>query len=97
MSEASASIRLQRLGKPIGITFVAISIIVLLVGFHRYFESQRWIIRGKFPAGRMSIFIVALIAAGMIVGSLVILLIAAPDVVKGQGMFLQRPVGSYRG
>lgn len=41
---------LRQMGKPLGATFLGISIVMLGVGFHRYFESQHWIIRGKFPA-----------------------------------------------
>lgn len=48
--------RLRHVGKPLGATFIAISIVILFIGFHRYFESQYWIIRGKFPASRGSIF-----------------------------------------
>lgn len=72
-------LRLARLGKPLGVTFLAISIVVLFVGFHRYFESQHWLLHGKFPASRFSIFLVTVIAAGLIIGSLVLILIANPS------------------
>ncbi|GME41486.1 pf02656 domain containing protein [Neofusicoccum parvum] len=42
--------RLRHVGKPLGATFIAISIVILFIGFHRYFESQHYVIRGKFPA-----------------------------------------------
>ncbi|KAI9802635.1 MAG: hypothetical protein M1825_002657 [Sarcosagium campestre] len=67
--------KMRQVGKPLGATFLAIAIVVLFVGFHRYFESQHWIIRGKFPASRGSVFIIAFIAAVLIVGSLVIVLV----------------------
>lgn len=69
---------LRQLGKPLGATFLAISIVVLFVGFHRYFEAQHWIIRGKFPASRGSITLIALIALALMVTSLVVVLVVEP-------------------
>jgi len=65
---------LHHIGKPLGSTFIAISIVVLFIGFHRYFESQHYVIRGKFPASRGSIMLVASIAGALIVASLVVIL-----------------------
>lgn len=73
-----AATRLRRVGKPLGATFLGISIVVLLVGFHRYFEAQFWIIRGKFPASRGSIALTGIIAGALIVASLIIVLVVAP-------------------
>lgn len=73
-----AAAKLRRVGKPLGATFIGVSILVLLVGFHRYFESQYWIIRGKFPASRGSISFVGLIAGALIVASFVVVLVVAP-------------------
>lgn len=73
-----AAARLRRVGKPLGATFIGISIIVLFVGFHRYFEAQYWIIRGKFPASRGSVAFVGFIAGALIVASLVVVLVIAP-------------------
>ena len=73
-----AAAKLRHVGKPLGATFLGISIIILLIGFHRYFEAQHWIIRGKFPASRGSIFIVGFIAGALIVASLVVVLVVAP-------------------
>ena len=70
---------LRQLGKPLGATFLAISIVMLFVGFHRYFESQHWIIRGKFPASRGSIIVVSLVAGALILSSLVVILVVAPQ------------------
>jgi uncharacterized membrane protein YidH (DUF202 family) len=72
-------LRLRGVGKPLGSTFLAIAIVVLFVGFHRYFESQHWIMRGRFPASRGSIFIVALIAAVLIVASLIVVIAVEPN------------------
>ena len=77
-NDAAASLR--HVGKPLGATFLAISIVVLFVGCHRYFEAQHWIIRGKFPASRGSVALVALIAAALIVASLVVVLVVSPTI-----------------
>jgi uncharacterized membrane protein YidH (DUF202 family) len=73
-----AAAKLRHVGKPLGATFLGISIVILVIGFHRYFEAQHWIIRGKFPASRGSIFLVASIAGALIVASLVVVLVIAP-------------------
>lgn len=73
---------LRHVGKPLGATFLGISIIILFIGFHRYFESQHWIIRGKFPASRGSVFIVAFLAFALIVASLIVVLVIAPTAVE---------------
>jgi uncharacterized membrane protein YidH (DUF202 family) len=76
--DSGSFMHFRNLGKPIGTTFVGISIVVLFVGFHRYFEGQHWIIRGKFPASRGSITFIALIAFLLMVVSLVVVLVAEP-------------------
>lgn len=68
----------RSLGKPLGATFLGISIVVLLIGFHRYFEAQHWIIRGKFPASRGSVAVVAAVAALLMIGSLVVVVVVEP-------------------
>ncbi|QKX62243.1 uncharacterized protein TRUGW13939_09402 [Talaromyces rugulosus] len=70
--------RLRNVGKPLGATFIAIAILILLIGFHRYFQAQYWIVRGKFPASRGSVALVTFVAAGLIVSSLVVILAIAP-------------------
>ena len=69
--------RLRHVGKPLGATFIAISIVILIIGFHRYFEAQHWIVRGKFPAGRGSIFAVAFMTGALIIASFVVVLAIA--------------------
>jgi uncharacterized membrane protein YidH (DUF202 family) len=76
--EFIAAARLRHVGKPLGATFIAISIIVLFMGFHRYFESQHWIIKGKFPASRGSVALITFIAGALIVSSLVVVVSIAP-------------------
>jgi uncharacterized membrane protein YidH (DUF202 family) len=70
--------RLRHVGKPLGATFIAISILILFIGFHRYFEAQHYVIRGKFPASRGSIMLVSVVAGGLIISSLVVILAVAP-------------------
>jgi uncharacterized membrane protein YidH (DUF202 family) len=52
--------------------------LVLFVGFHRYFESQHWIIRGKFPASRGSVAFVAAVAFALMITSLVVVVVVEP-------------------
>ncbi|KAF2214829.1 hypothetical protein CERZMDRAFT_95213 [Cercospora zeae-maydis SCOH1-5] len=73
-----ATARLTSVGKPLGATFLGISILILILGFHRYFESQHYVIRGKFPASRGTIIIVSAVATALIVASLVVVLAIAP-------------------
>lgn len=60
-------------------TLTCPAILILLLGFHRYFESQHYVIRGKFPASRGTILIVSFVATGLIVASLVVVLTVAPS------------------
>jgi len=69
---------LRQVGKPLGATFLGVSILILLLGFHRYFESQHYVIRGKFPASRGTILLVTFVAAGLIVASLVVVVAISP-------------------
>jgi uncharacterized membrane protein YidH (DUF202 family) len=77
-STTSAQAKLRHLGKPLGATFIGIAILMLLIGFHRYFEAQHYVIRGKFPASRGSIIIVSAIAGALIASSLIIIVVTAP-------------------
>jgi uncharacterized membrane protein YidH (DUF202 family) len=72
--------KLRHLGKPLGATFIGISILLLFIGFHRYFEAQHYVIRGKFPASRGSIVIVSVVAGALIITSLVVILATSPAV-----------------
>lgn len=80
--DEDSKVRLRQLGKPLGATFVAASVVVLFIGFHRYFEGQHYVIRGKFPASRGSIFLLAMIAGALIVASLATILAVAPRVLE---------------
>ncbi|KAL2154385.1 hypothetical protein VTH82DRAFT_3061 [Thermothelomyces myriococcoides] len=66
--------RLRQLGKPLGTAFLAVSILILLLGYNRYLQGQYWVIHGKFPASRGTIMLVALIAFTVTLASLVIIL-----------------------
>ncbi|KAL4915945.1 hypothetical protein BDW62DRAFT_187631 [Aspergillus aurantiobrunneus] len=79
---ADTSERLRSLGKPLGTTFIGVAILILLVGFHRYFESQYWIIRGKFPASRGSIALIAFVAGALIVAALAVIIAISPGAVE---------------
>nr|OQO29506.1 hypothetical protein B0A51_03035 [Rachicladosporium sp. CCFEE 5018] len=79
LSDAEPQHKLRHVGKPLGATFLGISILVLLLGFHRYFESQHYVIRGKFPASRGTIVLVSLVAFLLIVASLVVVVAVAPS------------------
>ncbi|MCJ1376271.1 hypothetical protein MMC20_007513 [Loxospora ochrophaea] len=77
------AVRLRQLGKPLGAVFLGIAILVLGVGGRRYFESQYWIIRGKFPASRGSVFLIAFVAFALIVTSLVLVVTIDPSQLTG--------------
>ncbi|KAI0175620.1 hypothetical protein GGR52DRAFT_589411 [Hypoxylon sp. FL1284] len=69
----------RHVGKPLGATFLGISIIILLLGYRRYYQGQHWVIKGKFPASRGTIVIVSVIACALIVVSLFMVLFTPGD------------------
>ncbi|KAK8082298.1 hypothetical protein PG996_001079 [Apiospora saccharicola] len=69
---------IHRLGKPLGATFLGISILILLLGYQRYFQSQQWILKKKFPAARLTIVLVSLIAMALMLVSLIIVVVVHP-------------------
>lgn len=73
---------IQHMGKSLGATFLGISIVVLAFGVNRYYESQGWLLKGKFPASRGSVFGLSLIAFLVIIASLVIVLVARPNTIE---------------
>ncbi|KAI1103335.1 hypothetical protein F4804DRAFT_333425 [Jackrogersella minutella] len=68
----------RRIGKPLGATFIGISILILLLGYRRYYQGQQWVIKGKFPASRGTIIIVSIVACALIVVSLFVVLFTQP-------------------
>ena len=71
--------RLRRLGKPLGTTFLAVSILMLLLGYNRYLQGQHWVIKGKFPASRGTILLVSFIAFAVTLASLIIIIAVQSD------------------
>jgi len=69
---------LRRVGKPLGATFLGISILILFLGYNRYTTSQRWILRGKFPASRGTVILVSAATVCLMVVSLVVVLVIQP-------------------
>lgn len=69
---------LRHVGRPLGAAFLVISIIILLLGYRRYFQGQRWIIRGKFPASRGTVIIVVVVALAIMILSLVVVIAIHP-------------------
>ena len=74
----SESNTLRHMGKPLGATFLGISILILFLGYKRYFMSQEWVMKGKFPASRGTIMIVAFVAFAIMVASLVVVIAIHP-------------------
>jgi uncharacterized membrane protein YidH (DUF202 family) len=76
-SHHDPSAHLRHLGKPLGATFLGIAILTLGIGFHRYFEAQHYVIRGKFPAARGSILLLTAVAGTLVVAALAVIVAAA--------------------
>ncbi|KAF9770060.1 hypothetical protein IL306_012440 [Fusarium sp. DS 682] len=70
---------LRHMGKPLGTTFLGISILILFLGYKRYFQSQHWVMQGKFPASRGTIMIVAFVALAIMIASLVVVIAIQPS------------------
>ncbi|KAH7023382.1 P-loop containing nucleoside triphosphate hydrolase protein [Ilyonectria destructans] len=70
---------LRHMGKPLGATFLGISILILFLGYRRYFQAQHWVMQGKFPASRGTVTIVAFVAFAIMVASLVVMFDADVD------------------
>lgn len=81
----NASNAARSLGKPLGVTFIAISIIFLLVGASRYFITQAWLTEDKFPSSRGGVslstsLILAITVAAFI--SIIVVSSAIPYIVE---------------
>ncbi|KAI1148860.1 hypothetical protein F4825DRAFT_464565 [Nemania diffusa] len=68
----------RRLGRPLGATFIGISILVLLLGYQRFYEPQQWLLKGKFPASRGPIILISLVAFALMLISLVVVVVVQP-------------------
>ena len=71
--------QLRHIGRPLGSTFLGISVLILFLGYHRFYQSQQWILKGKFPASRGTILLVSLMAFALMVASLVIVVVVQPS------------------
>lgn len=69
---------LRHVGKPLGATFLAISILILILGYRRYFLAQEWVMKGKFPASRGTIIVVSIVAFAIMALSLVVVIVIQP-------------------
>lgn len=69
---------LKHVGRPLGTTFLGISILILFLGYNRYLEGQHWVMKGKFPASRGTIMLVAFVAFAVTVASLVVVVAVQP-------------------
>ena len=76
--EKSSFNTLESVGRPLGTTFLGISVLILFLGYHRYYQSQQWILKGKFPASRGTILLVSLVAFALMVTSLVVVVVLHP-------------------
>ncbi|KAI1493183.1 hypothetical protein F5X96DRAFT_623305 [Biscogniauxia mediterranea] len=70
--------RVRHLGKPLGATFLGISVLVLFLGYQRYFQGQEWIMKGKFPASRGTVVLISFVALALMVVSLILVVILQP-------------------
>ncbi|KAF4983558.1 hypothetical protein FDECE_17276, partial [Fusarium decemcellulare] len=70
---------IRQMGKPLGTTFLGISILILFLGYKRYFQSQHWVMQGKFPASRGTITIVAFVAFAIMAASLAVVIATHPS------------------
>ncbi|KAI1358607.1 hypothetical protein F5Y08DRAFT_110570 [Xylaria arbuscula] len=68
----------RRMGKPLGIAFIGISILVLLLGYQRFIQPQQWLMKGKFPASRGPILLMTLVAIILMIISLVVVVVVQP-------------------
>ncbi|KAI1162574.1 hypothetical protein F5B18DRAFT_373808 [Nemania serpens] len=75
LTDSQTNKHLQHIGKPLGATFIGISILVLLLGYHRFHQPQQWLMKGKFPASRGSIVLISLVAFALMVASLVVVVV----------------------
>ncbi|CAJ0837919.1 7297_t:CDS:2 [Entrophospora sp. SA101] len=64
----------DKVGKPLGLTFVVLGIIFLVIGIIRYFHSQYLMTQGNFPASRGSIIFVTAVTVVSLAACLVVIL-----------------------
>ncbi|KAK0520118.1 hypothetical protein OC842_007209 [Tilletia horrida] len=65
---------LTKLAKPLGASFIALGMVVLMLGSYRYFTVQAILTRGHFLPSRVEISLTALITGALIIASLAIVI-----------------------
>ncbi|KAI1737930.1 hypothetical protein F4680DRAFT_202734 [Xylaria scruposa] len=78
LANEQAEHHFRRLGRPLGATFIGISILVLLLGYQRFYQPQQWLLKGKFPASRGPIILMSLVSFALMVVSLIVVLVVQP-------------------
>ncbi|KAI0114127.1 hypothetical protein GGR51DRAFT_478519 [Nemania sp. FL0031] len=78
LTDAQTDQHYRRLGRPLGATFIGISILVLLLGYQRFYEPQQWLLKGKFPASRGPIILISLVAFALMLVSLIVVVVVQP-------------------
>ncbi|KAF9474592.1 hypothetical protein BDN70DRAFT_815433 [Pholiota conissans] len=63
---SQASRGLPQYGRPLGIASIVLALIILALGFYRFFSVQFSLLQKKFPTARMSVAFVALMLAAII-------------------------------
>ncbi|KAK0389584.1 hypothetical protein NLU13_3159 [Sarocladium strictum] len=70
---------LRHMGKPLGATFLGISILTLILGYRRYLNGQEWVIKGKFPASRGTVMVLVFMSLAIMILSLVVVIVIHPS------------------
>jgi len=65
---------LEPYASPIGVYCIVLALVILFVGFHRYFVVQAALIEGQFPTAQTSIAMIALAVGGLVAVTFGILL-----------------------
>ncbi|KAL4403013.1 hypothetical protein ACI68E_000793 [Malassezia pachydermatis] len=68
---------LQRLGTPIGISFVGVGIFILLCGTSRFFQTQNTMIKGLFIPSRVEVFVLACVTGALLFAALGVMISVA--------------------
>ncbi|KAI3323501.1 hypothetical protein HD806DRAFT_89567 [Xylariaceae sp. AK1471] len=78
ITDGQSANHFRHLGRPLGTTFIGISILVLFLGYHRFYQPQQWLLKGKFPASRGTIILVSFLAFTLMLASLIVILVIQP-------------------
>lgn len=78
-NDPASGYKIRSLAKPIGVTFVGASLIMLFLGVDRYFLSQGIMTRGQFPASRGSIGIAFTVTAILALVTFILTLVYDPS------------------